>query len=204
MKSAMPFHGTPAKEVDRVAKALWAAHPPASEEDYARVLLTLWRGATHREERYLALRLTRHRHGGKRWRSMAMLPVYEEMIVAGAWWDLVDDLAAHAVGDLAVAHPKAMKDAMRAWSRDADLWKRRTAILHQLRRKADLDTALLAHCIEGSIEDRDFFARKAIGWALRQHGKTDPAWVRAYVAKNEARLSGLSKREALKSAHDEA
>jgi 3-methyladenine DNA glycosylase AlkD len=199
MKSAMPFHGTPAKEVDRVAKALWATHAPASEQEYARVLLLFWRSATHREERYLALRLTRHRHGGKKWRSMAMLPVYEELIVTGAWWDLVDDLAAHAVGDLAVAHPEEMKAAMRAWSRDADLWKRRTSILHQLRRKATLDTALLAECIEGSIADKDFFARKAIGWALRQHAKTDPTWVARYVEQNAARLSGLSKREALKS-----
>ena len=53
----------------------------------------------------------------------------------------------------------------------------------------------LHRAVAGSSE---FFLRKAIGWALRQYAWTDPAEVRRYVAANEARLSGLSKREALK------
>ena len=40
--------------------------------------------------------------------------------------------------------------------------------------------------------------RKAIGWALRQYAWTDAVEVRRYVRENEARLSPLSKREALK------
>lgn len=198
MKSAMPFHGTPAKEVKRIATALFAELELASEAAYVEAVRELWRGATHREERYLAIQLTRHRKGGRKFRAMTTLPLYEEMIVSGAWWDFVDDLAAHAVGDLGLAHRSELTKAMRAWSRDADLWKRRTSILHQLRYRDKIDLALLAHCIEGSIADKDFFARKAIGWALRQHAKVDPQWVRAYVEKNAARLSGLSKREALK------
>ncbi len=45
---------------------------------------------------------------------------------------------------------------------------------------------------------REFFIRKAIGWALRDHARTDPTWVRAFVAGREDTLSGLSKREALR------
>ena len=48
------------------------------------------------------------------------------------------------------------------------------------------------------MADREFFIRKAIGWALRQYARTDPDWVRSYVAANEGQLSPLSKREALK------
>ena len=40
--------------------------------------------------------------------------------------------------------------------------------------------------------------RKAVGWALRQHARADPDWVRAFVAEHGDRLSGLSRREALK------
>jgi len=43
-----------------------------------------------------------------------------------------------------------------------------------------------------------FWIRKAVGWALRQHARVDPDWVRAYVAAHDSELSGLSKREALK------
>ena len=40
--------------------------------------------------------------------------------------------------------------------------------------------------------------RKAIGWALRDHARTDPGWVLAFVEEHRAGLSGLSQREALK------
>ena len=44
--------------------------------------------------------------------------------------------------------------------------------------------------------EQDFFLRKAIGWALRDYARTDPQWVRAFVAEHE--LSPLSVREAIK------
>ena len=92
----------------------------------------------------------------------------------------------------------AMTAAMRAWSTDDDMWKRRSAILCQLRAKERTDLDLLYGCIEPSLGSKEFFLRKAIGWALRQYAWTDPAEVQRYVRENEARLSGLSKREALK------
>jgi 3-methyladenine DNA glycosylase AlkD len=55
---------------------------------------------------------------------------------------------------------------------------------------------LLADAIEANAGDREFFIRKAIGWALRDYGRTDPGWVRNFVAEHE--LSPLSRREALK------
>ncbi len=38
----------------------------------------------------------------------------------------------------------------------------------------------------------------AIGWALRDHARTDPEWVREFVASRRDQLAGLSRREALK------
>jgi 3-methyladenine DNA glycosylase AlkD len=57
---------------------------------------------------------------------------------------------------------------------------------------------LLYACIEPSLGSSEFFLRKAIGWALRQHAWTDPGEVQRYVRRNRDRLSGLSIREALK------
>ncbi len=75
-------------------------------------------------------------------------------------------------------------------------------MLSQLRRKAGTDVDLLRLALEQNLEDslhgREFFIRKAVGWALRQHARTDPDWVRSFVAEHEDRLSGLSRREALK------
>ena len=87
---------------------------------------------------------------------------------------------------------------MRRWSADPDMWKRRVSIICQLRFKKDTDLDLLYANIEPNLGDKEFFIRKAIGWALRQYAWTDPEEVTRYVRSRESRLSGLSKREALK------
>ena len=76
---------------------------------------------------------------------------------------------------------------MDAWAVDADsLWVRRTAMLAQLRHARATDTDLLERVLVANLDDtaygREFFVRKALGWALRQHARTDPAWVRTFVA----------------------
>ena len=48
------------------------------------------------------------------------------------------------------------------------------------------------------MASREFFLRKAIGWALREYSKTRPEVVIAYVGKHAEQLSPLSKREGLK------
>ncbi len=91
---------------------------------------------------------------------------------------------------------------LRAWAVDDDLWLRRTAILSQIGHKEDTDLDLLAFALTHNLEDtrhgRTFWIRKAVGWALRQYARTEPAWVRTFVAGHDERLSGLSRREALK------
>lgn len=61
MKSAMPFHGVPAPAARRVFRAALGAHPVADRETWTDTVRELWDGATHREERYAALALARHR-----------------------------------------------------------------------------------------------------------------------------------------------
>jgi len=126
-----------------------------------------------------------------------MLPVYEEIIRNGAWWDLVDGVA-HRILDLLRTHRPELERVLRRWSEDPDLWIRRSAIIAQLGAKTATDPELLAAVIEPSLADREFFIRKAIGWALREYSKTDPAWVRQFVERHEAALSPLSRREALR------
>ena len=116
--------------------------------------------------------------------------------MTGAWWDHVDEVS-HRVGAVVRAHRDAMTPVIRAWARDPDLWLRRTAILCQLDAKADTDVELLTEVLEANGADGEFFVRKAIGWALRQYARTDPAWVVAYVDAHPG-LSPLSRREALK------
>jgi 3-methyladenine DNA glycosylase AlkD len=197
MKSDMPFYGVPSPQQKRLWREVFAAHPLTAREQWERAALELWRGASFREERYAAIGLV----ADKRYlsyRTPAALPVLEEMIVSGAWWDYVDTLASHPLGDVLVADPPRVSRLMRRWAVDTDMWKRRSAILCQLGRKRDTDLTLLYDCIEPNLADRQFFIRKAIGWALRQYAWTDPKEVARYVRAHRERLSPLSFREATK------
>jgi 3-methyladenine DNA glycosylase AlkD len=197
MKSTMPYHGVSAVPLRAACRGLFAELTFASDAAWQAQVLDLWRSATHREERYAAIHLSGHR-AARGFQTPAAMPMYEEMIVDGAWWDFVDELASHRVGPILAAHPGKMKRMMRTWSRSNDLWKRRTSIICQLGFKADTDLELLYACIEPSLSSKEFFLRKAIGWALRQLAWTMPDEVIRYVRAHDAELSGLSKREALK------
>ena len=189
-------------------RALWREmfpkHPLSSFDEWQEVVLELWRTASYREERYAAIALADWRpYAGNL--TYAAVPMLEEMIVSGAWWDYVDWLATHCLGTVIVHERDARKAArihalMRRWARDSHLWKRRAAILCQIRFKRNTDLELLYACLEPNLADRDFFIRKAIGWALRSYAWTDPREVRRYVRENGDRLSPLSVREALKNA----
>ncbi|MFG1964270.1 DNA alkylation repair protein [Nonomuraea sp. NPDC049028] len=195
MKSDMPFLGVQAVRRRAVLRRVFSAHRIGTAPEWRRAVLGLWREAEYREERYAAIDLTGYHHY-REFQTLYTVPMYEEMIVSGAWWDLVDELATHRIGGLLTAFPDSMRPLMLDWARDGDLWKRRTAILSQNRFKARTDTALLYACIEPSLSDNDFFARKAIGWALREYAKTNPAEVVRYVRAKG--ISGLSRREALR------
>lgn len=196
MKSELPFHGITAPQLRTVLRPFLAGWRPDREEWEAAVR-ELWDGATHREERYAALALARHR-SARAWQDPATLELYRHLVVTGAWWDLVDETAAHLVGGVLAGHRPEVTPVIRAWAHDEDPWLRRTAVLSQLRHKADTDLDLLHEVILANVDDPSFWLRKAIGWSLREYARTDPDWVRAEVDRLGDRLSGLSRREALK------
>ena len=199
MNTTTPFLGCSAKPLRAACKETFRDLAFDDARAWSRTVLGLWRGAKYREERYAAVELCAHKCSRAFRDGFEAVPTYEEMIVTGAWWDLVDGLATHRIGGVLAAHPKEMKKTLRAWAKGDDLWLRRTAILAQVRFRDATDLVLLEDCIAPSIRRKEFWLRKAIGWALRSHAYTDMAWVKRYVAAHPE-LSGLSKREALKHA----
>lgn len=121
----------------------------------------------------------------------------ERFISTKSWWDTVDNLATNVVGPLVQQFPE-LREVMDEFIDDPDFWIARTAILHQLKYKTGVDTDRLFSYAAKRAGDTEFFIRKAIGWALRQHSRVDPASVKKFVADHEHTLSGLSKREALR------
>ncbi|MEV4320421.1 DNA alkylation repair protein [Actinocrispum sp. NPDC049592] len=196
MKSDMPYLGVAKPERSGLAKRVFAEFPLADVGGLVDTALELWRAAQFREERYLAVDLTGWKAYG-RWQDSSLVPLYEEMIVTGAWWDYVDEVAIRRIGPLLRAERPKLTKLMREWSVDEDPWRRRTSIICQVGAKLDTDTDLLTETIEANIDEKGFFLRKGIGWALREYSKVEPGWVRAFVDAHPG-LSPLSRREATK------
>jgi 3-methyladenine DNA glycosylase AlkD len=197
MKSAMPYFGIQTPDLRAICERLFKAHPIETAGLWRSTCLQIWREAQFREERYAAIELT----GVGLYRSFQTLEtvaMYEEMIVTGAWWDFVDQIASKRLGALLISYPVRMRKEMLKWSRSPDLWKRRASILCQLGFKGETDLVLLYACIDPSLSSKEFFLQKAIGWALRQYAWSDPREVARYVRERGNELSALSKREALK------
>lgn len=150
----------------------------------------LWR-LDEREFQYLACDLLAHHTA--RFDAEALDGVLE-LAVRKSWWDTVDSLA-HVVGDL-VRRERRLVARIDQLIEAPDFWLRRIALLHQIGWKGDTDTMrLFDYCLRQAGE-REFFIRKAIGWALRDLAWHDAQAVRDFLASAGTRLSPLSHREA--------
>ncbi len=124
------------------------------------------------------------------------LPKLRQLVITKSWWDTVDSLD-KTIGNIGFPSPD-LDQIMLAWSTDDNFWLRRVAIDHQLLRKDKTKTDLLEKILLNNLHQTEFFINKAMGWSLRDYSKTNPDWVRDFIARNRAGLSNLTIREASK------
>ena len=197
MKSAIPYRGLTAPRLTAVLRPILAdpGFRLAERPVWEATIRTLWDEVGYREEWYAAIALARHR-AYRPWVDSDAMPLWRHLIVTGGWWDVVDDVATHLVRQVLEDAPEVEGLRLREWAEDEDLWLRRTAIICQVGRQDRCDEDLLTDAITPNLGDRDFFIRKAIGWALRDHARVAPEWVLDFVEAHASELSGLSRREA--------
>lgn len=112
------------------------------------------------------------------------------------WWDTIDVLDT-VIGQIGL-RDKRVDQLMLEWSQARDFWFRRIAIDHQRGRREKTKQELLAKIIDNNLNREEFFINKAIGWALRDYSKTNPPWVKEFLASRKNGLAKLSLREASK------
>lgn len=154
----------------------------------------LWQ-LPEREFRYAAIDLLAKHH--KRL-DVCDLPRILQLVQTDPWWDTVDGLAG-VVGDVVLRAKASQPDVQRhmdACLVHPHLWVRRVAMLHQLGWRAQTDQERLFRYALTLAPETDFFIRKAMGWALRDHARTQPEAVRAFLMEHASQLSGLTRREA--------
>ena len=96
MKTEMPFYGVQKPGRTRVLKQALRDHPLETAADVRAAVETLW-ALEHREEKYLAIALIREYPA---FIVMRELPLYRRLIVEGAWWDFVDEVATKPIRHL--------------------------------------------------------------------------------------------------------
>jgi 3-methyladenine DNA glycosylase AlkD len=99
-------------------------------------------------------------------------------------WATTDAICGVLIGPLLVAHPH-LAPQLRAWARDRNMWVRRASIVALIplaRRGRSLD---LVYEIAARLHpDREDLIHKAVGWALREAGKTDLPRLERYLRAN--------------------
>lgn len=194
LKSRLQFHGVTLPQLERTVRAFTVAQPIADRAALTALAVALWEGPVHERRMAAVVLLERHRQ----LLTPDDLPLLERLIRESQTWAYVDALAANVVGPLC-AGAAGTGQVLDRWAGDPDFWVRRSALLSQLRPVRDgapLDRFL--RYVDAMLDEREFFIRKAIGWVLREAGKTRPGEVTAWLAERIDRVSGVTLREAVK------
>jgi 3-methyladenine DNA glycosylase AlkD len=120
----------------------------------------------------------------------------EQLITTHSWWDSVDSISSQLVAPFFQKYPELISPVTEQWMNSDNIWLQRVCLIFQLTYKSKTDTTLLANYCLRLAHSKEFFIAKAIGWALRQHARTDAAWVQTLISNHT--FQPLSKREALK------
>lgn len=189
------FLGLPApvrrQAVKDMGKVAWQ-----SSADLWHAAELLWQ-KPQREYRYTAVDLLR-KHSAML--SVNDLPALQALLLRDPWWETVDGLSAviaEVIHAAAQQQPNAAA-AMDVWLKHPSHWVRRSAMLHQLGWRLDTDTTRLFGYAQQLADEKEFFIRKAMGWALRDYARWNPQAVTEFLVQHRAQLSGLTVREAAK------
>lgn len=192
MKDQFEFLGLKAKERRRLVKAYKNKNDYFLLEDIQQDAKEMWL-LDEREFQYIYLDFLKRY---KKKLTEDSIEMIEYLIINKAWWDTVDLIASHLVGELFKQYPHLIEIYNKKWQDSNNIWLRRSLILFQLKYKEATDEALLFKIINENLGSEEFFINKAIGWSLREYSKINKDAVKSFV-KNTA-LSNLSKREASK------
>jgi len=193
MKNQYSFYGVNAPNPQDLFRMLWIDHKAEMIEEWRELVQLLWK-KDQREYQMMGLVLLRRVTKKMNEDDLRLLI---HLIKDKSWWDTVDAIASTQVGYVLSKNKAFQYEMARKWIQCDNMWIRRTALIHQLKYKEEVDIELLFELIDVVADEKEFFIKKAAGWALRDAARRYPNEIIEYV-NNRAHLSGLTKREALK------
>ena len=195
LKSGLTFYGVTKPQLRAALSAMLHTHEPLGRRSMLALVRALWATPIH-EHRAAAIDLL-DRHVALL--QPADLALVERLIRESRTWAFVDWMAVPVVGAMVDRHPTLTRTLDR-WAHDDDFWVRRSALLALLGplRRGEGDFPRFSRYADAMLDEREFFIRKAIGWVLREVGKTRPRLVSDWLLPRVGRASGVTVREAVK------
>ena len=191
MLNQFEFAGIKTPLRDSIVHRYLKEHRLSTTTELEKVVKELWK-SDQREMQYAAIDVFKTHQALWKPGSIKMI---RYCLTHKSWWDTVDGIASDWLGKFFTLFPE-LTPVTDEWNKSDNMWLQRSSILFQKTAKKNTDTQLLSRYILRLRKSKEFFIQKAIGWALREYSKSNPEWVKNFVAKNE--LAPLSKKEALK------
>jgi 3-methyladenine DNA glycosylase AlkD len=193
MRGQFEYLGIGTPERRAAVAPLIRGFKPATAEELRETAVGLW-AMREREYQYVAADLLMKYHAAL---TLDDLQWLLDLAQQKSWWDTVDCIV-KVVGKIVRRSGAKGVRAMDRAIRHSDLWVRRIAMLHQLGWRSECDSERLFRYAELLAAEKEFFIRKAIGWALRDYAWHDWRAVEKFLATSEEKFSGLTVREASK------
>lgn len=193
MRDQFQFYGVKSPLRKELVREIKKTIKPIPNEEFQELIQFLW-DDPYRECQYVAMDLlaTIKSKMGMDW-----IDFLEDLITTKSWWDTVDFLAPNLLGNIFKRNVEVGNEYTDKWIKSDNIWLQRSALIYQLRYKDQVDFQRLSRYILYQKESKEFFIRKAAGWALRQYSKFKPESVRDFI-NNNTELSNLTKKEAIK------
>ncbi len=193
MRNHFSFFGIKTEERRLIFKKFCKENQKEIQEKPREIALKLY-SKQQRELHYCAIEiLIKQLKGNYKKEDLQLI---EKLLITNSWWDSVDTIAKYILGEYLLEYPLETEKVIEHFSNSENIWLNRSAILFQLGYQQKTNFYLLQSECEKHKNSKEFFIQKAIGWALREYGKTNPEAVWNYV--NQTDLKPLSKKEALK------
>src|SRR6185369_16279864 len=128
-----------------------------------------------------------------------LLPAWKRWLAGNhsANWATTDSICGALLGPLLLEHPE-LGARLRVWAGDRNMWVRRASIVGLIPRARRGESLDLVYEIARRLHrDREDLIQKAVGWALREAGKTDMPRLERYLRANGAAIPRTTLRYAI-------
>ena len=128
-----------------------------------------------------------------------LLPTWKQWLAQNhsTNWATTDSISCFLIGPLLLGHPE-LADQMRTWARHRNMWVRRAAavgLIPPARQGRVLD---VGYDVASRLHpDQHDLIQKAVGWLLRESGKTDASRLERYLHANGGAIPRTTVRYAI-------